>query len=158
MNLRQRNHPIEALSSYRPDHAFTNRVRFRARHWGSQYFDPQRPDRVIKVRPGAVTDEFRNRTLDLLETVVHIAATRRIGIGKHQLVRFRKRMPRAAQTVPLSNSWCDAVAQRSIRRQSRWRLARTSACGLSLPFGSARRACLAEELRGQKANGLGIVS
>jgi len=48
-------------------------------------------------RPRTVTDEFRNRTLDLLETVVHIAATTRIGIGKDQLAGFRK--------TNASNAW-----------------------------------------------------
>src|ERR1700676_4403202 len=49
MCLGHRDHPIEAFSSYCPDHAFADRVRLRTRDRRPQHFDTQRPDRVIKV-------------------------------------------------------------------------------------------------------------
>src|ERR1700730_18737337 len=49
MCFRHRNYPIEAFSSYCPDHAFADRVRLRTRDRRPQHFDTQRPDRVIKV-------------------------------------------------------------------------------------------------------------
>src|ERR1017187_4275709 len=49
MCLRQRNHQVEAFSSYCPDHAFADRVCFRTRHWRSQHIDTQRPDRLIEM-------------------------------------------------------------------------------------------------------------
>ena len=49
MCLGRWNHPVEAFSSYCPDHPLTYRVRLRTRHWGSQHFQTQRPDRPIKM-------------------------------------------------------------------------------------------------------------
>ncbi len=48
--LRDRDQPVQTLTSYRTDHPFANSIRLRAVRRRFQYPQAQRPDRLIQVR------------------------------------------------------------------------------------------------------------
>ena len=68
VRLGHRNQPVKALSAYRTDHSFANRIRLRGPRWRFQHLQAQRLDRFIQMLREDAIPIMNQVTVSIVET------------------------------------------------------------------------------------------